>query len=56
MGGAMDLVFGAKRVAVAMNHKSKGNPEIVPEYTLPLTLLRRISLVVMEMAPPIAFP
>jgi acetate CoA/acetoacetate CoA-transferase beta subunit len=49
MGGAMDLVAGAKRVVVAMIH-AKGEPKIVPECTLPLTGMRRVSLVVTEMA------
>jgi len=50
MGGAMDLVAGAKAVVVAMVHAQKGRPKIVPECTLPLTAERRVSLVVTEMA------
>lgn len=50
MGGAMDLVTGARRILIAMYHSAKGKSKIVAACNLPLTSIRPVTLIFTEMA------
>lgn len=50
MGGAMDLVAGAKRVVITMEHTAKGNQKIFKDCRLPLTGKEVVDVLITDMA------